>query len=52
MAARIVYCDDSKSGITRRKVRDQWEYRDAAGERITDADEIARLNAIGPAPRL
>ncbi len=50
MAARIVYCDDSKSGITRRKVRDQWEYRDAAGERITDADEIARLNAIGLPP--
>ena len=50
MAARIVYCDDSKPGITRRKVRNGWAYFGADGERITDRDEIDRLNAVGLPP--
>ncbi len=50
MAARLVYCDDSKPGITRRKMRHGWGYFDAAGTRITDRDEIDRLNAIGLPP--
>ncbi len=50
MATRIVYCDDSKPGITRRKVRNGWAYYDAKGDRITDRDEIDRLNAIGLPP--
>ncbi|MBI0474043.1 DNA topoisomerase IB [Sphingomonas sp. MA1305] len=50
MATRIVYCDDSKPGITRRKVRNGWAYYDAEGDRITDRDEIDRLNAIGLPP--
>ncbi len=50
MAARIVYCDDSKPGITRSKVRNGWAYYDPKGDRITDRDEIDRLNAVGLPP--
>lgn len=50
MASRITYCDDSKPGITRRKVRNGWAYFDTAGARITDRDEIDRLNAVGLPP--
>ncbi|WP_241527317.1 DNA topoisomerase IB [Sphingomonas turrisvirgatae] len=48
--AKLRYCDDSKPGITRRKMRHGWGYFDAAGNRITDRDEIDRLNAIGLPP--
>ncbi len=48
--ARLVYSDDSKPGITRKKVRHGWGYWDAKGERITDREEIDRLNAIGLPP--
>jgi DNA topoisomerase-1 len=48
--ARIVYCDDSQPGITRRKMRHGWGYFNADGNRITDRDEIDRLNAIGLPP--
>ena len=47
---RIVYCDDSEPGITRRKVRHGWGYWDATGKRITDREEIDRLNGIGLPP--
>lgn len=47
---RLVYSDDSKPGITRKKVRNGWGYWDARGERITDREEIDRLNAIGLPP--
>jgi DNA topoisomerase-1 len=47
---RIVYCDDSQPGITRRKVRNGWGYWDAEGTRVTDRDEIDRLNAVGLPP--
>ncbi|MDB5696639.1 MAG: topoisomerase [Sphingomonas bacterium] len=50
MALKIVYSDDSKPGITRRRVRNGWAYFDSAGERIVDRDEIDRLNAIGLPP--
>lgn len=50
MAARITYCDDSKPGITRKKVRNGWAYFGTDGHRITDRDEIDRLNAIGLPP--
>ncbi len=46
----IVYVDDQESGITRRKVRHGWGYWDSNGKRITDRDEIDRLNAIGLPP--
>ncbi|MHA6719830.1 DNA topoisomerase IB [Sphingomonas sp. RS6] len=46
----IVYVDDHLPGITRRKMRHGWGYFDAEGARITDRDEIDRLNAIGLPP--
>jgi DNA topoisomerase-1 len=46
----ITYVDDHEPGITRRKVRHGWGYYDATGTRITDRDEIDRLNAIGMPP--
>jgi DNA topoisomerase-1 len=46
----IVYCDDSMPGITRHKVRHGWGYWDSEGKRITDRDEIDRLNAVGLPP--
>ena len=50
IATKIVYADDSKPGITRKKMRHGWGYWDAEGNRITDRDEIDRLNAIGLPP--
>ncbi len=50
MAMRITYCDDSRPGITRRKVRNGWAYYTPDGDRITDRDAIDRLNAIGLPP--
>ncbi len=50
MAAKIVYSDDSRPGISRRKIRDHWAYFDTDGERVTDREEIDRLNAIGLPP--
>jgi len=48
--AKIFYCDDSEPGITRKKVRHGWGYYDVDGNRITDRDEIDRLNRIGLPP--
>ncbi|MEO5868171.1 MAG: DNA topoisomerase IB [Sphingomonas sp.] len=48
--AKIRYCDDSKPGITRRKMGRGWGYFRADGTRITDRDEIDRLNRIGLPP--
>ena len=51
MADDITYCDDSQPGITRRRARhDSWAYFAPDGKRITDRDEIDRLNAIGLPP--
>lgn len=47
----IVYHDDEEPGITRRKVsHGGWGYWAPDGKRITDRDEIDRLNAIGLPP--
>jgi DNA topoisomerase-1 len=46
----IVYVDDHEPGITRKKVRHGWGYFDPQGQRITDRDEIDRLNRIGLPP--
>ena len=46
----IHYVDDSQPGITRRKVRHGWGYWNAQGKRITDRDEIDRLNGVGLPP--
>lgn len=47
---RLKFADDTLPGITRRKLRGKWAYFDAAGERVTDRDEIDRLNAIALPP--
>lgn len=47
---KLTYVDDDLPGITRRKAGRGWAYYDAHGTRITDRDEIDRLNAIGMPP--
>ncbi len=47
---KIIYCDDSEPGITRKKMRHGWGYYDTDGNRITDREEIDRLNAVGVPP--
>ncbi|MDQ2879462.1 MAG: DNA topoisomerase IB [Pseudomonadota bacterium] len=47
---RLSYCDDSTPGITRARVRHGWAYYGPDGARITDRDEIDRLNAVGLPP--
>ena len=49
-SSRIVYSDDKKPGITRKMIRGHWAYFAPDGERITDRDEIDRLNAIALPP--
>jgi DNA topoisomerase-1 len=49
-STKLVYVDDDLPGITRRKASRGWAYTDAHGERITDREEIDRLNAIGMPP--
>jgi DNA topoisomerase-1 len=46
----LCFVDDSLPGITRKRQGRYWQYFDAAGKRITDRDEIERLNAVGMPP--
>jgi DNA topoisomerase-1 len=46
----LCYVDDALPGITRRRFGRSWGYFDPEGNRITDRDEIDRLNAIGLPP--
>lgn len=48
--AGCVFSDCDAPGITRRKLTRGWGYYDADGDRITDREEIDRLNAIGLPP--
>jgi DNA topoisomerase I len=48
--SRLIYVDDSLPGITRQRAGRGWCYRDPKGERITDREEIDRLNAIALPP--
>jgi DNA topoisomerase-1 len=50
MTGRLRYVDDRQPGITRRRSGRYWQYFDAHGKRITDRDEIDRLNGIGLPP--
>lgn len=50
MPIRLIFSDDTGPGITRRKLRHGWGYWNAAGSRITDRDEIDRLNRIALPP--
>jgi DNA topoisomerase-1 len=49
-APKLVHVDDSLPGITRKKAGRRWAYFDTAGERITERDEIDRLNKIALPP--
>ena len=42
--------DQTLPGITRKRSGRYWQYFDADGSRITDRDEIDRLNAVGMPP--
>jgi DNA topoisomerase-1 len=44
------HSSDTEPGITRKRIGRAWGYFDVAGKRITDRDEIDRLNAIGLPP--
>ncbi|MEO5774097.1 MAG: DNA topoisomerase IB [Sphingomicrobium sp.] len=44
------HSSDAEPGITRKRIKNAWGYFDAEGNRITDRDEIDRLNAIGLPP--
>ena len=44
------HSSDTEPGITRKRQGRYWAYFDAEGKRITDRDEIDRLNAIGLPP--
>jgi DNA topoisomerase-1 len=46
----LIHTDDSQPGITRKKAGRGWAYFDSAGKRITDRDEIDRLNKIALPP--
>jgi DNA topoisomerase I len=46
----LEYVDDQGPGITRKKTGHGWAYFDPEGKRITDPDEIDRLNAIALPP--
>jgi DNA topoisomerase I len=41
---------DTEPGITRKRIGRSWAYFDSEGKRVTDRDEIDRLNAIGLPP--
>ena len=44
------HSSDTEPGITRKRMGRYWAYFDAEGSRITDREEIDRLNAIGLPP--
>jgi DNA topoisomerase-1 len=44
------HSSDSEPGISRKRQGRYWAYFDADGKRVTDRDEIDRLNAIGLPP--
>jgi DNA topoisomerase-1 len=46
----IKYVDDSRPGITRKRRGRFWQYFGPDGQRITDREEIERLNAVGMPP--
>jgi DNA topoisomerase IB len=47
---RLRRVDCSGPGITRRRRGKGWEYRDGDGRRITDAEQIERIRALGIPP--
>jgi len=50
MSGGIMYHDDSDAGFARRRVRNGWGYGSAAGNRITDREEVDRFDRAGLPP--
>jgi len=50
MSNALVFADDGTPGITRKRIRNSWGYFAPDGSRITDRDEIDRLNKIALPP--
>jgi DNA topoisomerase-1 len=50
MSHSLHFAHTDRPGITRRLIRGHWGYFDVDGNRITDRDEIDRLNAVGLPP--
>ena len=48
--ARLRHSSDGEPGYTRRRHGRYWQYFDADGKRVTDREEIDRLNAIALPP--
>jgi DNA topoisomerase I len=46
----LCFVDDSLPGITRKRKGRYWQYFQPNGRRVTDRDEIDRLNGIGMPP--
>ena len=46
LPASLHYVDDTQPGFSRRRWRDRFHYFDTQGERIRDADTLARINAL------
>ncbi|MBT9263607.1 DNA topoisomerase IB [Pseudomonas sp. MG-9] len=44
------YVDDTQPGLTRKKLRGKFAYFDPAGQRITDPDEVKRINSLAVPP--
>ena len=44
------YVDDTQPGIRRKKLRGKFQYFDPQGKRITDPEDIKRLNALAVPP--
>ncbi|WP_338802108.1 DNA topoisomerase IB [Pseudomonas sp. RSB 5.4] len=44
------YVDDTQPGLTRKKLRGKFVYFDPAGQRITDPNEIKRINSLAVPP--
>ena len=49
-AMRLHFVDDSSPGISRKPMRGKWAYFTPDGQKIEDADEIARLDRIALPP--
>lgn len=49
-AVKLVHVDDNLPGVTRRRCGKGWVYFDPRGQRVTEREEIRRLNAIALPP--
>lgn len=50
LPAGLHYVDDTQPGLTRRKLRGKFVYFDREGTRITDTQDVARINALAIPP--